>query len=70
MPLHRGRQIENRSGQRNGLGWEGAADPEGQVPLDQIVTHRFPLEEIQKGFDTAYDKTTGSIKVQLHQNSS
>lgn len=40
----------------------------GRVPLKEIVTHRFALEEIQKGFDTAYDKTTGSIKVQLLQN--
>lgn len=40
----------------------------GKVPLKQMVTHRFALEEIQKGFDTAYDKTTGSIKVQLLQS--
>ncbi len=39
----------------------------GRVPLEQIVTHKFPLEEIAQGFDTAYDKTTGSIKVQIHQ---
>ena len=37
----------------------------GEVPLKQMATHRFPLEEIQRGFETAYDKTTGSIKVQL-----
>ena len=37
----------------------------GKVPLKQMVTHRFPLEEIQRGFETAYDKPTGSIKVQL-----
>ncbi|MDP6402837.1 MAG: zinc-binding dehydrogenase [SAR202 cluster bacterium] len=35
--------------------------------LEQMVTHRYPLERIQDGFDTAYDKTTGSIKVQIHQ---
>ncbi|MDH3599313.1 MAG: zinc-binding dehydrogenase [Candidatus Tectomicrobia bacterium] len=39
----------------------------GKVPLQQIITHKFPLEEIQQGFATAYDKTTGSIKVQIHQ---
>lgn len=39
----------------------------GRVQLEQIVTHRLPLEDIQKGFDTAYDKSTGSIKVQIHQ---
>ena len=37
----------------------------GRVELKQIVTHTFPLEEIAKGFETAYDKTTGSIKVQI-----
>ena len=38
----------------------------GKAPLSQMVTHRFSLDEIQKGFDTAYDKSTGSIKVQIH----
>ena len=38
----------------------------GRVQLKQMVTHRLPLEEIQKGFDTAYDKSTGSIKVQIY----
>ena len=37
-----------------------------RVQLKQMVTHRFPLAEIQKGFDTAYDKTTGSVKVQMY----
>ena len=27
----------------------------------------FSLKDIQKGFECAYDKTTGSIKVQIHQ---
>ncbi len=39
----------------------------GKAPLKQLVTHAFPLEEIHQGFSTAYDKTTGSIKVQIHQ---
>ena len=39
----------------------------GRTPLKQMVTHKFPLDQIQKGFDIASDKTTGSIKVQLHQ---
>ena len=38
----------------------------GRVELREMVTHEFPLSEIQRGFDTAYDKTAGSIKVQLH----
>tara|TARA_Y100000590_G_C15284646_1_gene850137 strand:- start:445 stop:591 length:147 start_codon:yes stop_codon:yes gene_type:complete len=35
--------------------------------LSEIVTHKYSLEDIQKGFECAYDKTTGSIKVQIHQ---
>ncbi len=39
----------------------------GKAPLKQMVTHRFSLQDIQQGFDAAYEKTTGSIKVQIHQ---
>jgi 2-desacetyl-2-hydroxyethyl bacteriochlorophyllide A dehydrogenase len=38
----------------------------GRVELEQIVTHRFPLEEIQQAFEAAYKKSAGSIKVQIH----
>ena len=36
--------------------------------LSDIVTHTYSLEEIQQGFECAYDKSTGSIKVQIHQD--
>ena len=36
-----------------------------QLPLKDMVTHTFPLEQAQEALDTAYDKSTGSIKVQL-----
>ncbi|KAA1282810.1 MAG: Zn-dependent alcohol dehydrogenase [SAR202 cluster bacterium] len=36
--------------------------------LSQIVTHRYSLDEIDAGFKTAYDKSSGSIKVQIHQS--
>ena len=39
----------------------------GRVALDPMVTHRFPLERIGEAFETAYDKTSGSVKVQIHQ---
>jgi threonine dehydrogenase-like Zn-dependent dehydrogenase len=39
----------------------------GRAPLQPIVTHTNSLEEIGQGFATAYDKKTGSIKVQIHQ---
>ena len=31
----------------------------------EVITHTFPLEEAQKAFDTAADKSTGSLKVHL-----
>ena len=37
----------------------------GKSPVREMVTHRYGLDDIQKGFETAYDKTTGSIKVQI-----
>ena len=37
----------------------------GHTRYSEIVTHTFPLEDIQKGFDTAADKATGSLKVHL-----
>ena len=38
----------------------------GRAPVEQMVTHRFPLERMQEALDTAYDKGSGSIKVQIH----
>jgi S-(hydroxymethyl)glutathione dehydrogenase/alcohol dehydrogenase len=35
--------------------------------LSQIVTHKYSLEDIDIGFKTAYDKSSGSIKVQVQQ---
>jgi len=36
-------------------------------PFRDIVTHTFALNDIQKGIDAAWDKTTGSIKVHISQ---
>ncbi len=33
--------------------------------LATLLTHRFRLDEIRRGFDTAMDKSTGAIKVQI-----
>lgn len=38
----------------------------GRIRIKDMVTHKFPLVDIQKGLETAYDKKTGSIKVQIH----
>jgi len=40
----------------------------GQINLKPMVTHRFPLSDVQEAVDTAYDKNKGSIKVQIHQD--
>ena len=37
----------------------------GRVALGPMVTHQFPLEEIQQGFEVAGQKSDGSIKVQI-----
>ncbi len=38
----------------------------GRTPIEQMVTHKFPLGSMQEALDTAYDKRSGSIKVQIH----
>ena len=38
----------------------------GRVDLKPMVTHIYSLDDIQQGFTTAYDKMTGSVKVQIH----
>ena len=38
----------------------------GRVQLKQMVTHKYPLDQTQRAFEAAYDKSTGSIKVQIH----
>ena len=40
----------------------------GRAPIEPMVTHRYALDDIQKAFETAYDKNSGSVKVQIHLN--
>jgi 2-desacetyl-2-hydroxyethyl bacteriochlorophyllide A dehydrogenase len=37
----------------------------GRLPLKDMVTHTFPLDQARKALDTAFDKSTGCVKVQL-----
>ncbi|KAK4465509.1 L-arabinitol 4-dehydrogenase [Cladorrhinum samala] len=37
----------------------------GVIDLSKLVTHRFPLEDALKAFETASDPKTGAIKVQI-----
>lgn len=40
----------------------------GKASIESMVTHRYGLDDIQTAFETAYDKKSGSVKVQIHQN--
>ena len=40
---------------------------DGKAPIEQMVTHRYGLDQIQQGFETSYDKSTGVVKVQILQ---
>ena len=40
----------------------------GQADIEQVVSHRYPLAQIQDAFDTASDKSSGSVKVQIQQD--
>ena len=35
------------------------------IPLEKLITHRFPLSRLQEALDTALDRNSGSIKVLL-----
>ncbi len=40
----------------------------GQYPYRDAVRHRFALDEIGDAFDTAFDKSTGAVKVHIVQD--
>ena len=37
----------------------------GRLPFSEMVTHTYPFDQAREALDTAYDKTTGCIKVQF-----
>ena len=37
-----------------------------ELPMERLVTHVFPLEELPLALETALDRTKGSIKIILH----
>ena len=45
--------------------WPSTSWRSGKVDLKPMVTHTYPLTEMPQALATAYDKSTGSIKVQL-----
>ena len=40
----------------------------GRADIKQMVTHKYPLDQIQPAFEAAFDKGSGGIKVQIHQD--
>ncbi len=42
-----------------------ALDAARHIPLEKLITHRFPLSRLQEALDTALDRNSGSIKVLL-----
>ena len=38
----------------------------GGTRIEEMVTHKYGLDDIQAAFETAYDKNSGSVKVQIH----
>jgi threonine dehydrogenase-like Zn-dependent dehydrogenase len=38
---------------------------DGRAPVERLVSHRFPIDEAPTAFQTAADKSTRSVKVQL-----
>lgn len=42
----------------------------GKVNPTQLITHRFPLNQTPEAFETALDKTTGSVKAMINVSAS
>jgi threonine dehydrogenase-like Zn-dependent dehydrogenase len=53
------------SGMKRDFQWSIDLIASKKVPVQQLVTHRFPLGQIAGAFDAAADKDTRSIKVQI-----
>jgi len=53
------------SGMRKDFKWSMDLISSGKIPASKLITHRFPLSDIQKAFEVAADKKTGSIKVMV-----
>lgn len=41
---------------------------QGILPVEKMITHRFPLEQIHEAFDTFTSRKDGAVKVVIHPN--
>jgi 2-desacetyl-2-hydroxyethyl bacteriochlorophyllide A dehydrogenase len=37
-----------------------------EIPLQKLITHRFPLKDLQRAFETAFDRSKNSVKIVIH----
>jgi len=76
LEVHLGRIVEGEihvtgsscygySGMRKDFEWSMDLISSGKIRASRLITHRFPLSDIQKAFEVAADKKTGSIKVMV-----
>ena len=56
------------SGMRKDFEWSMDLIASRKVQASKLITHRFPLAEIENAFKTAADKKTRSIKVQVYND--
>ena len=56
------------SGMKKDFEWSTDLISSKKIPVSKLITHKFPIDDIQKAFDVAADKKMGSIKVQVYNN--
>lgn len=56
------------SGMRKDFEWSADLISSGKIPVEQLITHRFALDDAKEAFRVAANKETGSIKVQIYNN--
>ncbi len=54
------------SDMRKDFEWSTDLISSGKIAASKLITHRFPLDDVKKGFEVAADKKTGSVKVLIY----
>jgi len=54
------------SGVKKDFEWSTELILSGRIPVNKLISHRFPLGDVQNAFDTAANKEMKSIKVQIY----